>query len=149
MNRPFSESCMQNQAVIFETIKLYLHGKILEIGSGTGQHAIYFSELLPGVIWQTSDVGANIPGIESWIAHSELVNLPPTISLDVFEEWPDQQYDAIYSANCFHIMGHSGVEKSFEGISKCLKADGYFIAYGPFKYNGKFTSDSNQRFEQW
>ncbi|MGB5328503.1 MAG: DUF938 domain-containing protein [Gammaproteobacteria bacterium] len=147
MNLPFAESSEQNKSVIFDVIKPYLRGDVLEIGSGTGQHAVFFAGQVPRLSWQTSDLEANLPGIEAWIAHSGLTNLSPPIALDVSGRWPGRQFDMVYSANCFHIMDKTAVAKCIEGVGACLKADGVLAVYGPFNYAGNFTSASNARFD--
>ena len=147
MNLPFAESAEQNKAVIFEAIKPYLTGDVLEIGSGTGQHAVFFAGELPGIRWQTSDLESNLPLIEAWVKESKLKNLPPPIALDVLGNWPQEQYDVVYSANCFHIMGPTAVARSVEGAAACLKPGGVFAIYGPFNYAGSYTSESNARFD--
>ena len=147
MNLPFAEASEQNKAVIFEVIEPYLNGEVLEIGSGTGQHAVFFAGQVPQVTWQSSELESNLPGIEGWIADSGLSNLPAPIALDVLGDWPDAQYDVIYSANCFHIMGKAAVAKCIEGIGACLKPDGVLLVYGPFNYAGEFTSPSNAQFD--
>ncbi len=148
MNRPFAESAEQNKTVIFEALKLYLGGDVLEIGSGTGQHAVYFAGRMPGIRWQTSERAENLPGIESWIEGSGLGNLAPPIELDVDGKWPDLLFDLIYSANCLHIMGESSVAACIAGAGACLKPGGVFAVYGPFNYGGVFTSDSNASFDR-
>jgi len=147
VNLPFAESSEQNKSVIFDVIKPYLHGDVLEIGSGTGQHAVFFAAQLPSLSWQTSDFESNLPGIEAWIAHSGLTNLLPPIALDVSGRWPGRQFDMVYSANCFHIMHKTMVAKCIEGVGACLKADGVLAVYGPFNYAGNFTSPSNASFD--
>jgi len=149
MNLPFAEAAEQNKGVIFETIKPYLTGDALEIGSGTGQHAVYFASQLPEIRWQTSDLEHCLPAIEAWIRDSGLPNLPPPILLDVLGKWPQKQYDVVYSANCFHIMDEAAVAKSVEGAAACLKPGGVFAVYGPFNYHGQYTSDSNRQFDGW
>ncbi len=147
MNLPFAEAAEQNKTVIFEVIKPYLSGDVLEIGSGTGQHAVFFAGQLPGIRLQTSDLESNLPVIEAWVRNSKLENLPPPIVLDVLGKWPQEQYDMVYLANCFHIMGEAAVAKSVEGAATCLKPDGVFAVYGPFNYAGSYTSESNERFD--
>jgi SAM-dependent methyltransferase len=147
VNRPFAEATEQNKAVIFEVIKSYLHGEVLEIGSGTGQHAVFFAGQTPQMQWQTSDLEPSLPGIEAWIADSGLPNLPAPVALDVLGSWPDRQFDAVYSANCFHIMDKAAVAKCFAGVGACLKPAGVLMVYGPFNYAGSFTSPSNARFD--
>jgi len=151
INRPFSESSEQNKHVIFKTIKPYLSdvGQVLEIGSGTGQHAIHFASMVPELIWQTSDLVENLPAINAWINDSQLLNLPEPIELDVSSRWINKYYDLIYSANTFHIMNHDQVEQCLLRCTACLNAGGYLIIYGPFNYDGKYTSASNEQFDSW
>lgn len=148
MNLPFAESAEQNKQVIYEVIEPYLRGEILEIGSGTGQHAVYFADLKPALRWQCSDRAQYLPGIRGWIEKSSLNNLPQPFELDVFGDWPQVRYDVIYSANTLHIMDQAAVEACFAGIGSCLASGGVFIVYGPFNYDGQYTSESNQRFDQ-
>jgi SAM-dependent methyltransferase len=148
MNLPFAESAEQNKAVIFEAIKACLKGDVLEIGSGTGQHAVFFSSQLPEIVWQTSDLPANLPGINARIKASGLQNLAAPIELDVLGNWPDRLYDFIYTANSFHIMNKTMVANCIEGVGRCLKPGGVFAVYGPFNYDGAYTSESNARFDQ-
>lgn len=148
INRPFAESAEQNKYVIFDAIKSYLQGEVLEIGSGTGQHAVYFASQMPQISWQTSELAANLSGIEAWIEDSGLANLLAPIELDVQDAWPVYLYDLVYSANCFHIMGKDAVASCIEGIGACLKPGGVFAVYGPFNYDGAYTSESNARFDQ-
>ena len=149
MNLPFAEACEQNKLAIFDVIKPYLRGEVLEIGSGTGQHAVFFSNQVPEMRWQTSDLATSLPGIEAWIEDSNLPNLAAPIALDVLGQWPQHQYDFIFSANCFHIMDRAAVVKSIGGVGACLKPGGVFALYGPFNYKGSYTSESNARFDQF
>lgn len=148
INRPYAESAEQNKLVIFDAIKPYLQGEVLEIGSGTGQHAVYFAAQMPQISWQTSELAANLSGIRVWIEGSGLGNLLAPIELDVRGAWPDHRYDLVYSANCFHIMGKDAVARCIEAVGDCLKPDGVFAVYGPFNYDGAYTSESNARFDQ-
>ena len=147
MIRPFAQASEQNKQVIFEEVEPYIHGEVLEIGSGTGQHAVYFASLVEQVVWQTSDLRSNLAGIQSWIDASGLDNLPSPIELDVCGQWPQREYDFIYSANCFHIMGEQEVAACMAGMGVCLKSGGYCAIYGPFNYNGRYTADSNRQFD--
>lgn len=150
MNRPFSESCEQNKDVILSVIGNYLQSgvEVLEIGSGTGQHAVHFASHFPKVIWQTSDRQENLPGIKSWL-DKEQQNLPEPIELDVSKSWPDKSYNMIFSANSLHIMGMPEVEQFFAGCGQKVKPGGHLLVYGPFNYNGDYSSDSNRQFDQW
>ncbi|HEC19519.1 MAG TPA: DUF938 domain-containing protein [Gammaproteobacteria bacterium] len=150
--KPFAESCAQNQHVILEVLQQEFAAvkHVLEIGSGTGQHAVFFARALPHLIWQTSDVTDNHPGIHAWIADEGTDNVRPPLSLDVQRDsWPDTAFDAVFSANTVHIMGWPEVERMFEGIGRVLTTGGRFCLYGPFNVDGEFTSQSNARFELW
>jgi cyclopropane fatty-acyl-phospholipid synthase-like methyltransferase len=149
MNKPYSESCEQNKDIILSTIQPYLFdgAKVLEIGSGTGQHAIYFAGLNPKIVWQPSDRVEYLRGIEAWVTDAAHPNINAVIELDVLKLWPRQFYDLLFTANSFHIMGNEAVKTCIEKAGSCLNENGYFIVYGPFNYNGQYTSSSNQRFD--
>jgi hypothetical protein len=140
--KPFSEACERNRGPILAILQRVFKDRrhVLEIGSGTGQHAAYFAPELPHLVWQASDVAENLPGIREW------VTTPPPIELDVDKEWPRVEADAVFSANTCHILSWPQVQRMFEGIGKIglLKT---LCLYGPFSYGGKHTSDSNARFD--
>ncbi len=150
--KPYAESCDQNRDPILEQLRplLVAASTVLEIGSGTGQHAVYFSTHLPHLHWQPSDRGENLPGIRLWCAEAGLANLKAPLELDVTRQpWPAIEADAVFSANTAHIMAWPQVEAMMEGIGKLLPDGGVFLLYGPFNYNGRYTSDSNRRFDGW
>jgi cyclopropane fatty-acyl-phospholipid synthase-like methyltransferase len=150
--KPFAESCDQNKHPILEVLRTeFAHATtVLEIGSGTGQHAVFFAAELPQLIWQTSEVVEHHAGIQAWINDSGLTNVLPPIELDVLRSpWPDTQYDAIFSANTSHIMAWPEVVAMFESIGKHMNSGATFCLYGPFNKHGQYTSDSNARFDQW
>jgi cyclopropane fatty-acyl-phospholipid synthase-like methyltransferase len=150
--KPYSESCEQNRAPILEVLRVELGGRerLLEVGSGTGQHAVYFAPEFPGLSWQTSDVAAMHAGIRAWLEEDGSTNILPPLALDVCRDsWPSVQYDAVYSANTVHIMGWPEVECLFAGIGRVLQSGGVFCLYGPFNYEGGYTSTSNARFDEW
>lgn len=151
MHKPFAESCEQNKHVILDVLQeTFLNSsQVLEIASGTGQHAVYFAEKMPHLYWQCSDRATELTGINQWIADSPLTNLANAIELDVQGRWPKQQYDAVFSANAVHIMSWQSVEAMFNGLKQCLAEHATVCLYGPFNYNGKFTSESNARFDKW
>ncbi len=140
--KPYSESCERNRAPILGVLKRVFEKStfVLEIGSGTGQHAAYFAPALPHLIWQASDVAANLPGIRQWI------DRPPPIELDVDKPFPAIDADAAFSANTCHIMSWPQVERMFAGIGSMASVQ-VFCLYGPFNYGGKHTSESNARFD--
>ena len=150
--KPFADSSEQNKIPILEVIKQYFQSvkSVLEIGSGTGQHAVYFAEQCPHLTWIASDQAEYHAGIQQWIDESAQTNLQGPLLLDVNQEcWPLKETDAIFSANTVHIMSWSSVENMFTGIGRVLHSKGVFCLYGPFNYNGQFTSESNARFDVW
>ena len=154
--KPFSESCVQNQAEICKVLETLLinNQHVLEIGSGTGQHAIYFAERLSHLIWQTSDQEQYHQGINLWLDEAGLANTRRPIKLDVSKDtWPElnteQKIDALFSANAVHIMTWNNVIDYFTYGTQLLEKYGLFILYGPFNYHGKFTSESNANFDLW
>ncbi|WP_018623815.1 DUF938 domain-containing protein [Kangiella aquimarina] len=148
--RQFSEACERNKGPILDVIKPYLdHSKeVLEIGSGTGQHAVWFAGAMPHLIWHTSDLRDNHPSIIAWIESSELPNLRKPRTLNVGQGvWPVNQVDAIFTANTCHIMSWERVRDMFEGANRVLKPGGHLLIYGPFNVNGEYTSESNKEFD--
>lgn len=148
--RQFSEACERNKRPILDVIKPYLdHSKeVLEIGSGTGQHAVWFAGAMPHLIWHTSDLRDNHPSIIAWIESSELPNLRKPRTLNVGQGvWPVNQVDAIFTANTCHIMSWERVRDMFEGANRVLKPGGHLLIYGPFNVNGEYTSESNKEFD--
>ena len=122
----------------------------MEIGSGTGQHAVYFAQRMPHLIWQTSDQVKYLDGITLWLDDANLNNTPPPLQLNVTTDtWPSIKADTIFSANAVHIMSWKNVINYIKSSTALLDSGGLFILYGPFNYNGQFTSESNARFDQW
>ena len=151
-DKPYSESSDQNRAPILAILREVFadRGQVLEIGSGTGQHAVYFGAALAHVRWQTADVREYHPGIHAWLAEAALPNVVSPLELDVnHTDWHSGRYDAAFSANTLHIMSWPEVEKCFEGVGQVLEPGGVLAVYGPFNYHGQFTSESNARFDQW
>jgi len=149
MKKPFSQACENNKGPILQVIRDYFDGasQVLEVGSGTGQHAVYFAENLRHLIWQTSDRIENHAAIHQWIDESPAENLRGPLSLDVLEDWPVNQVDAIFSANTAHIMSWPMVQAFIHGVGRHLQPGGYFCLYGPFNFHGEYTSDSNRQFD--
>jgi cyclopropane fatty-acyl-phospholipid synthase-like methyltransferase len=150
--KQYSEACEQNRHPILDVLRIEFSEArhVLEIGSGTGQHAVYFCRHLPHLQWQTSDLEEHHASIRAWLAEAGLANARPPLRLDVSqEEWPATRFDGVFSANTTHIMGWSAVEHMFAGIGKLLSPQGRFCLYGPFNYGNCYTSPSNQRFDLW
>lgn len=151
-DKPFSPACERNREPILAVLQRHFAGRhrVLEIGSGTGQHAVHFASAMPSLTWQCSDVAAHLPGIEAWLADAALPNTPPPIELDVAGgPWPPGRFDALFSANTLHIMGWPEVEAFFDGLSTVLEDKATVVVYGPFNYGGDYTSSSNREFDDW
>lgn len=149
--KPFSQACENNKTAILQVLQEVFTGpaEILEIGSGTGQHAVYFGEYMPHVNWQPSDQKQYLAGCRLWVNEAGLANVRQPLELDVrTSPWPVSQCEGVFSANTAHIMHWPVVEAMFMGIAKILVCNGRFCLYGPFKYRGRHTSGSNARFDE-
>lgn len=148
--KPNAPSAERNKEAILQILNGEFRDRkaILEIGSGTGQHAIFFASQMPWLSWQTSDCLENHDGINAWLADASLDNVFAPLQLDVLEpvEFTDR-FDAVFSANTAHIMSIAAVECMFRVVSERLNDGGKFCLYGPFNQNGDFTSDSNRDFD--
>lgn len=146
---PYSKACDNNKAPILEQLTRHLKqpGKLLELGSGTGQHAIYFGNALPHIIWQTSDRSLNHAGINAWIDEFGRTNILTPLTLDIYENTLPDDIDYIFTANTFHIIAWPGVSLLLEKVGATLRNGGLLLVYGPFNYQGQFTSESNARFD--
>lgn len=149
MSLPFSQACENNKDPILAvlTAAFAASHRVLEIGSGTGQHAVYFAEHLPHLIWQTSDLSVNHRGINLWIDQYPRDNLFRPIEIDLNDPVLPAGIDAVFSANTAHIVSWPLVEVMFQQVGKLLPSDEKFALYGPFNYNGQFTSASNAAFD--
>jgi len=150
MEKPNAPSTEKNREPILAVLREVFADRrsVLEIGSGTGQHAIHFGAQLPHLTWQTSDRPDFLPGIHAWLAEAALPNVLPPCEFDVLGPWPNGSYDAVYSANTLHIMSWEAVEAFFAGLPTVLAPGGLLVIYGPFMFNGRHTSDSNAAFDQ-
>jgi len=152
MNKPYSESCDQNKDPILDVISAVLKSasSVLEIGSGTGQHAVYFAQNMPHLKWHTSDCLPYLDGINQWLRDAALENVLPPFELDVSASaWPQLDVDAVFTANSIHIMSQQDVVGFMRGVGQLLKPQGSLLIYGPFNYNGAYSSESNASFDQW
>jgi hypothetical protein len=147
--KPFSEASERNKGPILAVLREAFAPvkSVLEIGSGTGQHAVHFAARMPHLIWQTSDLPENHAAIRAWVDESGLVNVKRPVSLDVRrDDWPIRHADAVFTANTMHIMSWESVCSMFTGVARLLGA-GPFCTYGPFNYRGRHTSQSNAAFD--
>ncbi|MBZ9610924.1 DUF938 domain-containing protein [Rheinheimera maricola] len=148
---PFSQACENNKAPILVLLQQAFAkcSNVLEVGSGTGQHAVHFAEHLPQVIWQASDQGDYIPQLSERLLRAALPNLPQPLVLDICRDAaPSQPYDGLFTANTLHIMPWPVVEQFFNRLNQLVKPQATLCIYGPFNYNGHYTSESNQAFDQ-
>ena len=148
--KPFSVASERNREPILAALRSLLEDcrSVLEVGSGTGQHAVHFGAALPGLCWQTSDLPANHDGIRAWLDEAALPNVLPPLALDAgSDDWPSGPYDAVYTANTSHIMAWSEVRGMFRGVGRVLAPGGMLCIYGPFNRNGQFTAASNAQFD--
>lgn len=162
-SKPYSESCERNRAPILQVLQQHLGQArtVLEIGSGTGQHAVHFAAAMPWLRWQASDHCDYLPGIRQWLDEAALPNTPVPLELQAvigegLQPLPPLPvhddvagFDAVFTANTLHIMGWEQVQALFAGLPSLMAPEGLLVAYGPFNYNGAFTSDSNQHFDGW
>ena len=147
-----SEACERNKGPILRILaEAYARSRVvLEIGSGTGQHAVYFAANLPHLIWQPSDTGEYLPELRERLRREAPQNVRPLIELDVRKQpWSIREVDAVFSANTLHIMAWDAVEDFFIGVGDVLTAPGVLCVYGPFRYNGQYTSASNDEFDRY
>lgn len=152
MDKPFSQACENNKQPILNVLQSVFTQpcELLEIGSGTGQHAVFLAAHLPHISWQPTEMEQNIPGLQRWIDEAKLNNLKQPITLSVADRpWPQTSCEAVFTANTLHIMSWSMVEVFFTRLGEYLQPAGIFCSYGPFNKKGEYTSASNAQFDQW
>jgi SAM-dependent methyltransferase len=165
--KPYAESSEVNKGPILAELKeIFAERKrVLEIASGTGQHAVYFGRELPHLTWQPSELPQHLPGIQAWLDEAQLPNVLAPLALDVNDShWSffksvrpelvegqplSTSPDAIFNANTVHIISWPEVERMFAHIARVITPGGCVCLYGPYNYGGKFTSESNARFDAW
>ncbi|MFT5294565.1 MAG: cyclopropane fatty-acyl-phospholipid synthase-like methyltransferase [Colwellia sp.] len=155
MNKPFSQACENNKQPILDILTTVFSEKkhVLEVGSGTGQHAIFFGQQLPHLTWQTSDLSINHQGINLWLDEAGSANVQRPIVIDLDKKWamPEGNHpvDGLYTANTLHIISWPLVVKFFAALQSNLAPDASVCIYGPFNYEGKYSSESNANFDLW
>ncbi len=151
MSKDFASHCERNKQPILDQLEVYFASSrhVLEIGSGTGQHAVFFAEKLPHLVWHTSDRTENHASVKAWISESQLDNIVPPLEFTIGRDpWPAIQVDAVFTANTTHIMQAAEAKLMMELVAANLTRDGVFCQYGPMNVDGKYTSKSNQDFDQ-
>jgi cyclopropane fatty-acyl-phospholipid synthase-like methyltransferase len=150
--KQYAPSCDRNKDFILAVLKEVLpsSGTVLEIGSGTGQHAVYFASHLPNLVWQPSDLSENHSSIRAWAGEKAPPNLRGPIELDLFNErWPDEFITAIVCINTIHIVAWEGVARLFSKGTQLLPPGGVFYVYGPYRYPDRPLEPSNEDFDRW
>jgi len=168
-DKPFSPACERNREPILAVLRDHFADarRVLEVGSGTGQHAVHFAASMPWLQWQASDRTGYLPGTRAWLDEAALPNTPEPVELDV-DAWAPllesgeshagagrellvrtPGFDGVFTANTLHIMGWHQVRAFFAGIGRLLAGGGTLVVYGPFNYGGEYTSASNREFDQW
>ncbi|ABA57754.1 Protein of unknown function DUF938 [Nitrosococcus oceani ATCC 19707] len=148
----FSQACENNKKPILEILKIVLKGpgEVLEIGSGSGQHVLYFGEHLPHLNWQPTELPAGISALRDNLSAAPLENILMPRVLDVCQyPWPISSVASIFTANTLHIMAWPDVRHFFKGVGRVLNPNGLLCIYGPFRYSGNYTSESNAYFDRW
>jgi len=152
MNKPFSQACENNKDPILAVLKRVFANpcEVLEIGSGTGQHAVYFAEFLPHLTCHPSDQAMHLPGIDLWINEARLENIKSPMTLDInHKPWPVSDIEAVFTANTLHIISWENVQIFIQSLGETMQAGAKFCCYGPFNVGGTYTSESNARFDIW
>jgi len=150
--KAYSEACERNKEPILGVLRQELQHavEVLEIGSGTGQHGAFFAHQMPHLRWQPSDLRVHHASIVAWSQERALTNIAPPLDLDVNHlPWPVTRVDAVFTANTAHIMDWTSVINLFGGTGRVLREGGALCLYGPMNYGGRYTSDSNARFDEW
>ncbi len=153
-DKPYAPACDRNREPILALLRPLLaeRQRVLELGSGTGQHAVHFAAALPHLSWQTTERPGQLSGIHQWLAEAALPNTPPPVALDVAEpHWPltGPAFDAVFTANTLHYMPWASVQALFARLPQHLMPGACVVAYGPFRIDGRHTSDSNVQFDGW
>ena len=149
--KQYVESCERNKAPILDVLREIFTspGLVLEVGSGSGQHAVYFAEHLPHVHWQPTDLAENLASVRAWAAEAGLPNLLPPLTLDLFaDDWPVTGAQAAVCINTIHIVAWPAVERLFAGVARTLDTGGVFYVYGPYRYRQRALEPSNEEFDR-
>jgi cyclopropane fatty-acyl-phospholipid synthase-like methyltransferase len=147
---PDAPATARNKDAILEVLQFEFCDckSVFEIGSGTGQHAVYFAAAMPWLVWQTSELPEHHEGIQAWIDSANLQNVRPPLAYDASGSLQiSSRFDAVFSANTAHIMSIGEVRTMFCHVAELLHPGGLFCLYGPFNENGRSTSDSNAAFD--
>ncbi|MBC7537749.1 MAG: DUF938 domain-containing protein [Bacteriovorax sp.] len=153
MNKEYPPACDQNKDPILSVLKEIITDeniRVLEIGTGSAQHAVFFAKNLKDIVWTTSDVASEHTRIRSVLDEAKLPNLRGPLAFEIGkDDFPKYNYDIVFTANTFHIMNWKKCKNLMKILGNRLREGSQVIIYGPFNYDGKFTSESNALFDQW
>lgn len=163
MSLPWSQACENNKRPILEVLLRHFRprsaapglpeqctARVLELGGGTGQHATFFASEMPWLYWQSSDIAANRQSLSECLEQTGRENLPAPLTLDALDrQWSAPASDYLFTANTLHIMSEEAVRGFFARLPDVLRDDAVVCIYGPFRYGGEFTSESNASFNDW
>lgn len=151
--KQYSAACERNREPILEVLRTVLKDSrtVLEIGSGSGEHAVWFSQDLPHLDWQPSDQPGMLGSVSAWRDEEGGENLLPPVEIDLLDEstWPQQTFDALVCINTIHIVSWPGVEALFRLAEKVLPESGRMFVYGPYRYVDRPLEPSNEQFDRW
>lgn len=151
MEKPYSAACDRNKEPILHVLQQVIlpsDRRLLEVGTGTGQHAVYLAPHFPQLEWFPTDLSVNIPGMNLWFQEAKIPNIQKPVRLDVGkDDFPKLKFDVVFTANTFHIMHWKECKSFMKLLGNRLREGARFVVYGPFKYEGKFTSESNAEFD--
>ncbi len=150
--KDFAPACERNKDPILNTLRQILvpGSLVLEIGSGTGQHAAHFARHLPDVRWQPSDLRQRLDSIRAYREDAHVVNLLEPIALDLLQtRWSVDHADAVVCINTIHIVPWCVVEHLIAGVAALLPVGGLFYVYGPYRYSHRPLETSNEEFDAW
>ncbi len=148
---PHADACERNKEPILEVLRQAFAdcSSILEIGSGTGQHAVHFALAMPALVWQPTEMADAMPGLRKRILYEGPKNLRAPVELDVTRPpWDVLRVNGVFMANTLHIMSWRHVEAMFANLPAVLKPGAVLAIYGPFRYEGQYTSESNASFDE-
>lgn len=148
--RRFSPSVARNRDEIRDALRTTLprRGVVVEVASGTGEHAIHVASCMPDLIWHPTDRDAEaLASIAAWRRRAQLENLRPAQHLDVVEPWPIDYADAVVAINFFHITPWEACQAFLSGAAGILAPRGTVVIYGAFLCNDRPTAPSNLDFD--
>ncbi len=149
--KPFAPAAEENKADILRVLKQVIteeNFRLMEVGSGTGQHAVFCAPHFPSLQWVTTDTADKLEGITMWLREAQVPNVHGPVAYEVGkDEFPRQKCDVVFAANIFHILSWKNDKTLIKALGNRLREGSKVLFYGAFNYGGKFTSKSNEAFD--